>query len=313
MQMNKNQMTMAIIGGVSLVGSLVFLALVYFFVNEDLEVAQQKLTMQTNVYNQNKAYSLEQAAGHRKNAESSQELARKAYAAVKAMSDRLYVEEMTAPEVRARIQADYKRFYDVQKEGDAHFVKDQTVFGKAFEGYINGDKLADADKDLVQRRWGDVVQIVDVVLNKGAQSVDGVEVVTPVVEKKADDAYGSNDEEKTDAYPIVTETYEIRFTASPSVYVDVLNALARMNRFVAVDKMEVKPSEDTIGAMFGVVAEGATSSETGRRRRRRAEAKDEEEEAKQVSLITDPGQEIKPLKVTLTVSTLTAMAVKEVK
>ena len=75
----------------------------------------------------------------------------------------------------------------------------------------------------------------------------------------------------------------------------------------------VKPSEDTIGAMFGVVAEGATSSETGRRRRRRAEAKDEEEEAKQVSLITDPGQEIKPLKVTLTVSTLTAMAAKEVK
>ena len=312
MQMNKNQMTMAIIGGVSLVGSLVFLALVYFFVNEDLEAAQQKLTMQTNVYKQNKAYSLEQAAGHRKNAESSQELARKAYAAVKAMSDRLYVEEMTAPEVRDRIQADYKRFYDVQKEGDAHFVKDQTVFGKAFEGYINGDKLADADKDLVQRRWGDVVQIVDVVLKKGAQSVDGVEVVTPVVEKKADDAYGSNDEEKTDAYPIVTETYEIKFTASPSVYVDVLNELARMNRFVAVDKMEVKPSEDTIGAMFGVVAEGAASSETGRRRRRRVEAKDEEE-SKQVSLITDPGQEIKPLKVTLTVSTLTAMAVKEVK
>lgn len=312
MQMNKNQMAMAIIGGVSLAGSLVLLALIFLFVSDDQETAQQQLTMQTNVYNQNKAFSLEQAAEHQKNAEASQELAGKAYAAVKAMSDRLYVEEMTAPEVRDRIQADYKRYYDVQKEGEAHFVKDQTVFGKAFEGYINGDKLADADKDLVQRRWGDVVQLVDVVLEAGAQSVDGVEVVTPVVEKKPDEEASGSDAEKKDAYPIVTETYEIQFTASPSVYVDVLNALAKINRFVAVDKMEIKPSEDTVGAMFGVVAESA-AAESGRRRRRRSEVKDEEEEAKQVSLITDPGQEIKPLKVKLTVSTLTAMAVKEVK
>lgn len=312
MQMNKNQMTMAIIGGVSLVGSLVLLALIFLFVSDKKEKAQQDLSTQTTICNQNASFSLEQAAEHQKNADASRGLAGKTYAAVTAMSDRLYEEEMTAPEVRDRIQADYKRFYDVQKEGDAHFVKDQTVFGKPFEGYINGDKLADADQALVQRRWGDVVQLVDVVLKAGAQSLDGVEVVTPVVEKKPDENANVSDAEKKDAYPIVTETYEIRFTASPAVYVDVLNTLAKIDRFVSVDKMEFKPSEDTIGAMFGVVAESA-AAESGRRRRRRGEVKDEEEEAKQVSLITDPGQEIKPLKVALTVSTLTAMAVKEVK
>lgn len=297
MQMNKNQVTMAVIGGVALAVALVLGGLIFLVEADKQEEAQRNLSNQTNAYNQNKNATEEQQAAHQANAEVYAKAAADAYAAITAKDARAYVGRYTEEKLLQAMQQERDDYVNKQ------FIKPEFTFGKYF-----GDRMKNIeakDKETVQRRWGDISQLSQLLFEGGVQSLDEVEVLEP--EQSAANDSGA-DEEKVDAYPIETETYELTFTATSEALVNVLNAFASANRFISVDMLTFQMSKDPIKAKFGIADKGAESG-VGRRRRSRAtaESADEGAEKKQGSIITDPEQEQIPFKVTLRLSTLTAV------
>ncbi len=317
MQMNKNQMTMAVIGGVAGLLSVV-LGYLAFAEGDAQDKAQRTIRAKTNLYDQNRSATEEQRELYAANEKAEAEWTKAAYAAVAKQDERLYAEEITAEGLVRKMQdarvAYAQKVVDGPKlpgsDESPKFIHAEFMFGTYFQPYLNGDPIkGEAKKVEVQRRWGDVCQVADILLACGAQSLDGVEVIEP--EKPTDSSngnYGAEEEEKPEAYPILTETYKITFKASPAALVKVLNAFSTEKRFISVDQMSFSQAGDPLLAKFGGAGKAEQSS--GRRRRRREAATEEEseQEKKKIGLITDPEQELVPFTVTMTLSTLTATA-----
>lgn len=311
MQMNKNQMTMAVIGGVALLGALVLGYLIYDQ-GDAQDKARRDLSNHTNRYNQNRDATAEQQEAYDANRTAAEGWTAKAYASVAAQAHRLYAEGM-APETLLKKMQDQREDYAQQPEGEgaaAKFIKADFMFGKYFQPYLKGDPIGKDKQEVIQRRWGDVCQLSDILLKSGVQSLEDVEVIEAEETKPADEpSYGgSSDEQAAEAHPVQTETYRLTFKATPAALIAALNAFSEEERFITVDAMSFSQAGDPLIAKFGV---NQKTEKTGRRRRRGGEeAADEQNDKKQVGLITDPEQELVPFTVTMTLSTLTAKEVK---
>ena len=311
MQMNKNQMTMAVIGGVALLGALVLGYLIYDE-GDAQDKAQRDLNNHTSRYNQNKNATVEQREAYEANEAAAVAWATNAYGVVAAQDARLYGESITAESLLQKMQA-AREAYLQQPEGEGvtvKFIGKDFWFGKYFQPYVEkGNPIAKDKQAEIQRRWGDVCQLADILLKSGVRSLEDVVVVEPEETPAPEPQYGaSSDEPKAETYPVQTETYKLTFKASPVALATALNAFSAEKRFISVDAMSFSQDGDPLIAKFG----GAQKSEKqGRRRRRGADQQEDEDgEKKQVGLITDPEQELVPFTVTMTLSTLTAKEVK---
>ena len=311
MQMNKNQMTMAVIGGVALLGALVLGYLIYDE-GDAQEKAQRDYNNHVNRYNQNKNATVEQREAHAANEASAVAWTTKAYGVVAGQDARLYGESITAESLLQKMQ-EAREAYAQQPEGEGvtKFVGKDFWFGKYFQPYVQkGDPIAKDKQAEIQRRWGDVCQLADILLKSGVQSLENVEVVEPEATPAPEPQYGmTSDEPKAERYPVLTETYKLTFKAGPAALAAALNAFSSEKRFISVDAMSFGQEGDPLIMKFGGTPK--TSESSGRRRRQRAaEQTEETAEKKQVGLITDPEQELVPFTVTMTLSTLTAKEVK---
>ncbi len=314
MQMNKNQITMLVIGGVA-----VFIALVLgFFVYAQGDAqykARRTITGKTNLYNNNKHATAEQQTALEANAAAAEKWSRIAYRAIAGQNERLYSGNMTAESLVQKMQSARSQY--AQREVDApqlpgvaekpKFIGPEFMFGSYFQPYLNGDPIPADRKEEVQRRWGDVCQLADILLAGGALSLDGVEVIVQEKPTTTTSTRKTAEAEAPDAYPILEETYKLTFKATPAALVAIINTIVETKRFISIDQMSFAQAGDPLLAKFGA---GTKSEASSRRRSRRSaeKAAEETEEKKKTGLITDPEQELVPFTVTMTLSTLTATA-----
>lgn len=306
MQLNKNQITMAAIGGVALAGALI-LAVVCLFFN-DSSKAQQTLQAKTSSYNQNKGATQEQVDALKAMEQKANAWSDKAYEAIEPEAK----DDSTEGAFQKQIQSQYNDFArPVVANGATNAFLASEFKCEYFREYFTGKNIAKADLPLVKRRWIDISGVVKILQAGGATQLSSVDVLTPEPKKKEDSASteGQSAEAAKPAHPIHEENYRFAFSASPAALTAVLNKLSETGSFISVDSMKFESTEPLVTNLGGAVSKDASSGRGGRRGRR-AEAQAEETEAtkEKKGYITDSS---KLLTVTLTVSTLTAD--KEVK
>lgn len=307
MQMNKNQIVMASIGGVALVAALV---LGWLFWTE-VEAADE-LSMEYD----NQVQRCRNAAGPGDAAAAAalKDAARlvdwrtNALAAVCARQE----EQGELPNAAAfqQTMTDRRLAYSKLPEGSAvKICAEDFGFGDYFKPYLDGAMPPAAELPRLYRRWHDVVAVVDTLLACGAGPLEAVAVETPEVKEADVKPRGRRNQAPKAAFTEAVERYRFKFKCAPQALVAAVDALAAdETRFFAVCECTFAEDPDTVVAKVG---EGGESKErpgrrSGRRGRKAAAgasedaAGDEAEKAMQ-GLVTEPGARM--LTVTLAVTT----------
>jgi hypothetical protein len=220
----------------------------------------------------------------------------------------LVFDPTTPPALKDLMLADAKRFSSLPGSAEGKLVKADFAFG--FKDYITGGALpGEKDVPLLQRRWNDIVQVLDMLVAAGATEIVDITVKPKEVEKpKVDDRRrrGRAPAKKTE--PKVKEpskeTYVFTFLARSEAIVKALNALAVCQRFMVVDSLSFARDTDALAMALG---DGKKSEQTAFRRGRRgrrgfAAAEEEEKKEEENPIVTDPLMD-PPYKVTASVST----------
>lgn len=306
MQMNKNQIVMASIGGTALVAALV---LGWLFWTE-IEAADE-LSMEYD----NQVQRCRNAAGPGEAAAKAalNDAARlvdwrtNALATVCARQ----AEPGELPNAAAFQQTMTDRRLAYSKLPEASAVKicaEDFGFGDYFKPFLDGAMPSAAELPRLQRRWGDVVAVVDVLLDCGAGPLESVAVETP--EPKVEDVKprGRRANAPKTTFTEAVERYRFKFKCAPAALVAVVDAIAAdETRFFAIVDCTFAEDPDTLVAKVG---EGGETKERagrrgGRRGRRAAaeadEAAGEEAEKALQGLVAEPGARV--LTVTLGVTT----------
>ena len=193
-------------------------------------------------------------------------------------------EKTTPAAFKTFIVADAKRLASLPGAVNGAIVKPTFDFGP-FKDYITGGKLP-ADDQLVelQRKWDDVVTVVETLGQGGIAELTGVEFKTEEANQEqpakddrknrrqanARNNRNARSAETSAAIEPVKFSYVFTFTAKPSALVKAINALATGERFTVVDNFTLNRSADTLFAAMGsegkVEAKQASSGRHGRRR-----------------------------------------------
>ncbi|MCR5413176.1 MAG: Amuc_1100 family pilus-like protein [Kiritimatiellae bacterium] len=318
--MNKNQMTMAIIGGVALVAVLPFAYLAYS-ASADRAEKETELEGFKNTFNQNRRFSKAEADGIAANAQKLKDWSKEAYGEASSLAGA----DMSPEEFKAQASVFLQKMRsDVvgYQSGEKKILPEDTakayeVFAD-FKEYLNG-KFPD-NPDQV-RQWGDICLFADTLAAARCTALESVKVEAVEKPEEPEDRSArrrSPAAKEKEENPIDARTYRIVFLARPAALVDALNGFAKAERFVAVDDLAFAQDPDPLPAMFESKKDGDKEETGGRRRRgrRRAAEQEPEQEEEDKALrgkVTDPNDPLvcTPFRVTMKISTLTVKPVKE--
>jgi len=316
--MNKSQIILAAIGGVSVVGAL---ALGYFIWDATQAAAESEETLDGGVASasgivrklsvrpETKALSV-----YTDNVEAFDNW--RAEAKKLAAGGDLVFEDTTPAVFKTEIVAEARRISALPGCLDGKLVADGFHFG--FRNYIVGGELPPGDaKELrrLQREWSDVSGVLKTMAECGVLAITDVRVGKPKAvaadaEAEAAAQKAKNKKSKkgkagkatTDSEPGPEITvFSVDFLARPPALVKALNAFATGSRFVVVDDFGFGREQDVINEAFGGETKRAEQT-GGSRRRRRAQAQEEAEKpAEKTGIIIDPATET-PLKMTMSFS-----------
>ena len=195
-------------------------------------------------------------------------------------------------------------------------TKPDFAFGP-FKDYVAGGSMPkEADLPELQRKWDDVVTVVEILAQCGVTELTDVAFATKK-EQEAEETNqkGRRNQRKPNRKAASPEpkagvfSYVVSFSTRPAALVKVLNALVVCERFVTVDELPFTRPRDVIASVFGEDEKEAAAGagRRGRRGRRgRAEAEESQsaenpDAASKNRIVTDPLQD-EPMNVVLTVT-----------
>ena len=288
--MNKTKITLLAIGGVSLLGALVFGYLIYSAwsdkgaKDEELGYLEDDAARLSGL----EVYPSQEGV-------KATDANRKAYAdwcelaTAGASTGDMKFEPTTPASFKSFINDEAKRYSEMPGKVSGRFVK--ADFGFGFDEYILKGALPSAtDLPRLQREWYDVSTFVNILVDAKASSVAELSLVKEVNEeptavkgKKKRRQKKADDEMKPD----ITR-FNVVFTASPSSLVAVVNAIASNPRFIVAESVSFVRESDEIAEKLGEKS-AKKRDESGRRRRRAAADAEAESEAEDASgVVTDP-------------------------
>lgn len=225
------------------------------------------------------------------------------------------IRKMTPAQFKTDLIADAKRLSALPGAVNGVLVKPEFAYGP-FSGYIVEGKMpTDAELPDLQRRWDDVMLVVETLSACGIAELENIAFTTaPAAEapKEPEKKGGKKPaaKKRPAALPAVVPpsacSYVFTFTTRAPAFVKVVNALGTNERFMVIDGFTLARTDDPIAEALGggeKRGDAARPAARGRRGRRGAavvEEKKPEAEAKS-GIVTDPLLDA-PFTVTLTLT-----------
>ena len=302
--MNKNQITMAAIGGIALVAVGVVGYLTYAAWAEKAEKAEDLESAIANARRINAAAiapKQESVDAIAANAQKLEEWRAEMLALVSAGD--FAVDPGATPEsFKQKMVVEAREFAKLPGGVNGCIVKEEFDFG--FKDYIVGGSMPPRDQlAALQRQWSEV----------GMVTVGAAAAEPPKEEEAPKRGKAKKGAQKKEAEPrplAVPQSYELKFTAKPAAFVRTIDACAMVERFIVVDGFSFVKERDTLAEVFGGKDKAEAAAGGGRRGRRgrRGAAEVEQpapegaEEVSRKGLVTDPELDA-PLTVVLKVTT----------
>lgn len=317
MNMSKNQIVMAAIGGVTLAaaGALGYLAFdSYSAKGEAIEEREGASSSVQRLLRADVSPVKESELAYRKNSDTLAGWTEAALATA-AVGDRAVKDDVNPAAFKQKLVDEARAFSELPGGVDGKVMKDVSAFG--FPDFVSGDKLPEKEQlPRLQRQWGDVCYMVEklqacgvVEVVKIAPAAQSSQTAQPQQEEKPKKGKKKqkNAEDEKPAYTV--EKYDVLFRAKPAAFVRAVNALATCDRFIVIESMSMAREGDMIAAALGEgeKAQAAAAQPSGRRRRRSREVAEQEQPAEEAGsekkgVATDPGQE-SPFLVAMVAST----------
>ncbi len=317
MNISKNQMTMSVIGGVTLVaavalGYLAFSA--YSAKSEAMDETEAAASSIQRLLRADVSPDKESELAYKSNTDALSGWSEAALASASA-GDRAIEADVNEAAFKQRLVDEARELSELKGGVDGKIVKPDFTFG--FPDYVTGDKLPEKERlPQLQRQWGDIKTIVETLQLCGIEEVVAIGA-TAVVAKPAKEEDSKQNrkkrkkkgkvEEEKPTYTV--EKYSVDFRAKPAALVKAVNALATSMRFVVVESMSFVREGDMIAA---ALVEDPKATETqkptkrrGKRRGQEAkleEAEDSEDQTKKSGVVNDPEKEA-PFLVKMVVAT----------
>ena len=226
------------------------------------------------------------------------------------------IRKMTPPQFKADLATDAKRLAALPGGVNGLLMKPDFAFGP-FRSYIAEGKMpTEAEMPELQRRWDDVVLIVETLGASGVSELVNVDFKALAT----DDEKEKKEAKKTKKPPVKRRAgtadkptvaqpsafaYAFTFATRAPAFVKAVNALATNDRFIVIDDLSITRTGDPIGEALGAEKREASRSagRGGRRGRRGAavEEKQEDEAESKNGIVTDPVLDA-PFTVTLAVT-----------
>ena len=241
--------------------------------------------------------------------------------------DRVY-EKTTPAQFKTDIVNDAKRLAALPGGVAGKFVKPEFAFGP-FKSFIAEGKMpAEAQLAELQRRWDDVVTVVEILAKNGVSELVDLQFKAAAKEAQQEPEKGkkakkparkNNPNNRTieQSNNPAAYSYVFTFAVKPTGFVKAMNALTVAERFIAVDDFSFARPRDVLSEELGGADKNAAAQQAaaGRRGRRRAavqEMKDEEKKDEKGGIVTDPQLDA-PLTVNLTVTVYDFRSLEDVK
>lgn len=304
MEMSKNQLTMAVIGGVGVVIALAAFGMVVMNSSAVTEL-RDKIVQERSSYAQKRGISSQIA---KKVEEVRKALNDKALAAYSYVStnDLRVAKVLEGAKLQNLMNADYERFKKLPEGTSRKIIKEDFAFGK-FGDYIKGKVPSKEEAQLLSRHWNDVSILTDILVEAGATELTDVKVITPKKEEPTNTnqrgraSRGRNLANASGAdnvkYASENESYEITFLARPAALVKFLNLISSSKRFFAVDSLKFEQAGDPL-----LQAIGAESKDESTRKNRKNK-KDDEDPSLSKICVTNP-MTTEPFTVTMKISAM---------
>lgn len=291
--MNKTKIILLAIGGVSLVGVLVFGYLIYSAWSDKGERDEELGYLEDDAARLSGLDVYPSQEGVK-----ATDANRKAYAdwcqlaTEMASTGDMRFETTTPASFKSFINDEAKRYSEMPGKVAGRFVK--AGFGFGFDEYILKGALPSApDLPRLQREWYDVSTFINVLVDANASSIEELALVKAEVteeqsavkgKKKRKQKKSDDDESKPD----ITR-FNVVFTASPASLVCVLNAVASNPRFIVAESVSFVRESDEIAEKLGE-KNAKKRDDSGRRRRRAATEESSAESAGEElsGVVTDP-------------------------
>lgn len=227
--------------------------------------------------------------------------------------DRVF-EKTTPAAFKEFLVADAKRLSMMTNVVGHVIIKPDFAFGP-FKDYISGGKMpAESELAELQRKWDDVVTVIETLAHCGVAELTDVSFAAAVngeedKGQKTKDKGRKGKKKAADPQPSalgpLTYSYVFSFKTKPAAFVRTLNAFVTSERFITVENFSfVRPKDAIVEALGGEEkTSGSAAAPSGRRRRRggAVEEKKEATEKAQNGVITDPLLD-EPISVSLTVN-----------
>lgn len=311
MKLTKNQTIMCAIGGVAAVGACALAYLLLAAMGEKSEAAESlersRMSIQTS-----KVKSVEEGRrtlavleANRSNLVAWCQMATN----LAARGDQARDAQVTEAAFQQMIKTDARRLAALPGTAAGRLVKPEFDFGH--KDYVQGDRIPEkAELPTLQRRWFDIVRMVEMLAKGEVGEIVRVEVSTPkAASAPADRGFPSRGGRTAAAKPGFTrETYTLEFLATPPALVAAVNGFTTDSRFFVLESLSFVRSADELVERLTADKEKEARDQrrTSSRRRRRQEAEKEKvapvQEEVKGQVVTDP-ELAAPFKVTVRVST----------
>ena len=239
--------------------------------------------------------------------------------------DRVY-EKTTSAQFKTDIVSGAKRLAALPGSVNGKLVKPEFAFGP-FKGFIAEGKMpAESQLAELQRRWDDVVTVVEILATNGVAELVDVQFKASKEEaqqpergkakKPVRKTTKTSQTSQTSQTSPTSYSYVFTVATKPTGFVKAMNALVVADRFIAVDDFSFVRPKDALAEELGDGDKKSAAQQTGGRRgRRRAAAVEEKKEEKgdaKGGIVTDPLLDA-PLTVALTVTVYDFRSLEEVK
>ncbi len=321
MKMSKNQMVMAVIGGVTLVaaaaiGYLAFDA--YSAKGAAAEECEGCASTIQRLLRADVSPDKESELEYKKNCDALSGWSEAALASASA-GDRAISSDVNEAAFKQRLVDEARGLSDLKGGVGGKIVKPDFTFG--FPEFVTGDKLPEkARLPQLQRQWGDIKTLVEILQACGVEEVVAIGSATPTakVNPEEDKKKSRKNKKKKgksadgDKPAFTVEKYAVDFRARPSALVKTVNALATSVRFVVVESMSFAREGDMISAALVEDDKKQNAPQRGRGRGRgrrsqaeqfaEAAAEDAAKKSDESGVVSDPAKE-SPFLVKMVVAT----------
>lgn len=311
--MNKNQLIMAVVGGAGALVALV-ITILAFMNSSELEALRENIRSNSESCSAKRGITRATGKAIEKECENLADAAQSVYYSLTNSAVVGEIPERTT--LQKKMNADYERYKKLPTDSARKIIAEDFSFGP-FGNYIKGTIPSEKDTPGLARRWSDVSELTDILVDVRATQLLDVKVLT----RKTDESAANNsrqnrnrysrardaEKEASSKYGCSEESYEFTFLARPAALVKFLNAIAESKRFYVVDSITFSQATDPLLKMIG-----ADVKEDARKNKKNEALESKSEFAGSKVCVTDPAT-TEPFTVTVKLTTMIFSDNKEAK